>query len=260
MQSPAIDHLPGFRRRFRVTPAPDHVSSEVEDDFHCMQVTVRHDGKIARTIESDMSRAPWTTCPGAKAQLEQTFTGIALDAFATRGEKKTNCTHLHDLALLAAAHAKDEGPLVYDVLVSDPIEGTRRAELRRNGTTVLNWVLLNDSIVQPAELAGLTLDKLRPWIDGLDPALQEAARVLRWGTMVANGRTIPMEKQSHVRQMPLGGCYTFQPRRMAEARRVVAIRDFSHGTAQPLDKHGAAEQDPVTEAPPSATFAGRKTS
>jgi hypothetical protein len=260
VQSCAIDHLPGFRRRFKITPAPDHVSSEVEDDFHCMQVIVRHDGKIAGTIEPHISRAPWTTCPGAQAQLEQTFTGIALDAFATRGEKKTNCTHLHDLAVLAAAHAKDDNPLIYDVLVSDPIEGMRRAELRRNGTTVFSWVLLNDLIVQPAELVGLTLDKLRPWIDSLDPALQEAARVLRWGTMIAHGRSIPMEKQSNARQMPIGGCYTFQARRVTEARRVGAIRDFSHGAAQPLDKHASAEQDPVTGPQTSAAFAGRRIS
>ena len=40
------------------------VRSEVEDDYHCMAVVVRHDGRVAQAVEADMIRAPWTTCPG----------------------------------------------------------------------------------------------------------------------------------------------------------------------------------------------------
>jgi len=50
MRPAPIDTLPGFRRRFIVTPAADRVSSEVEDDYH----------------------------------------------FAARGDKRANCTHLHE--------------------------------------------------------------------------------------------------------------------------------------------------------------------
>jgi hypothetical protein len=102
------------------------VQGEVEDDYHLMSVIVHHDGAVATTIESVMRRAPWTTCPGAPAQLAQTFTGVALNAFAARGEKQANCTHLHDLAVLAAGHAFDAAPVVYDMLVSDPVDGKRR--------------------------------------------------------------------------------------------------------------------------------------
>jgi len=237
MPAAALESLPGFRRRFRVTPGPGWVRSEVEDDFHCMRVTLHHDGKTVTAVEPDLLRAPWTTCPGAPAQLRQTFTGVALDAFAARGDKTANCTHLHDLALLAAAHAGDTRPLVYDVLVSDPIDGLRRAEVRRDGVTVLGWTESAFRIVEPAELAGITLDKLRPWIDTLPPDQQEAARLLRWANMIANGRLIPIEKQSDATRMP-SNCYTFQPERKAIARRVGITRDFSNGTAQPLD--GAA--------------------
>jgi hypothetical protein len=218
-----------------VTPRAGWVRSQVEDDFHHMSVTIHHEGNIATTIEPVMTRAPWTTCPGAVAQLERTFKGVALDAFARRGEKQSNCTHLHDLALLAAAHAADLEPLVYDVLVSDPIGGERRAVLRRNGVAVLGWTENCFRIVEPAELAGMTFDKMRPWIDALDPQLKEAARLLRWGNMIANGRTIPLEKQSDASRMPSGSCYTFQPERAAAARRVGVIRDFSGGKAQPLE-------------------------
>ena len=239
MRPAPIDTLPGFRRRFIVTPASDRVSSEVEDDYHCMGVTIHHDGTVATRVESVMQRAPWTTCPGAVAKLEQTFAGVPLDGFAARGEKRTNCTHLHDLAVLAAAHAADSGPLVYDLLVSDPIEGRLRAELRRNGTRVLGWVLADGRIVEPEELAGIAFDGMRPWIESLDPARQEAARLLRWGTILAHGRTIAWERQSDSSRLPIGNCYTFQPERSAAARRVGVIRDFSQGP-QPLEQHRPA--------------------
>ena len=234
MELPAIDRVPGFRRRFRITPAARWVRSELEDDYHRMTVTVHHDGKVATSIEPVLVRAPWTTCPGAVVQLERTFTGVALEAFAVRGEKQFNCTHLHDLAILAAAHAWDREPLIYDVLVSDPVDGKRRAELRRNGEALLGWTEIGFRIVEPVELAGVTLDKMRPWIDTLDPQQQEAARVLRWGNMIANGRIIPLEKQSNASRMP-PTCYTFQPHRAIDAKRVGVIRDFTAGTARLLD-------------------------
>jgi hypothetical protein len=239
MSPTPIETLPGFRRRFRVTPAAGRVSSEVEDDYHCMGVTLHHDGRVATKIESDMQRAPWTTCPGAVAQLEQTFTGVPLEGFAARGEKKTNCTHLHDLAVLAAAHAADGAPMVYDLLVSDPIDGRRRAELRRNGTRVLDWVVADGRIVEPEELAGTVFDHLGRWIASLDPEKQEAARLLRWGTILAHGRTISWERQSDSSRLPIGNCYTFQPERAVVAKRVGLIRDFSQGP-QPLEEHRPA--------------------
>jgi hypothetical protein len=234
-----IDTLAGFRRRFIVTPAPGKVTTEVEDDYHCMGVTIHHDGQVAKSVESVIQRAPWTTCPGAVARLKETFDGVPLAGFATRGEKKANCTHLHDLAVLAAAHAGDSKPLIYEILVSDPIEGRRQLELRREGTRVLGWVEVNGRITEPPELAGLSFDQMRPWVDSLSPELQEAARMLRWGSLLAHGRTIPWQKQSDASRLPIGNCYTFQPQRYAQAQRVGAVRDFSSGR-QPLEDHRPA--------------------
>lgn len=239
MERAALDQLPGFRRRFRVTPLAGSVRTEVEDDYHSMSVIVHHVEGIATSIVAIMHRAPWTTCPGAVQQLEQTFTGVRLSEFAERGEKRSNCTHLHDLATLGAAHAVDTQPLVYDILVSDSIEGRREAELRRNGVPVLRWTLAGFRLLEPTDLAGLTLDKLSPWIATLESQQQEEARVLRWGSMIANGRAIPLEQQSDAMRMPVGNCYTFQPQRQGEARRVGEIRDFSRGTAEPLAERRA---------------------
>ena len=232
----ALDRLPGFRRRFRITPAAMSVHAAVEDDYHCMAVTIHHDGKTAAAIEPIMERAPWTICPGAVATLQATFTGVALPDFAARGEKRENCTHLHDLAILAAAHAADRLPLIYDILVSDPVNERRRMELRRNGTTVLDWVDAQYVIVEPAELAGVRLDKLRPWIESLDAPGREAARLLQWGAILAHGRSRPLEDQSDARTIGVDRCYTFQSRRVASAQRSGAIRDFSAGTSQPLER------------------------
>ena len=98
---------------------------------------------------------------------------------------------------------------------------------------------MDGRIVEPAELAGTMLMKLRPWIDTLDPQRQEEARVLRWGTMAANGRTASIEDQSDATRMQSGSCYTFQPHNAVNARRVGQIRDFSTGAAHPLDKRAA---------------------
>jgi hypothetical protein len=231
-----LDQLPGFRRRFRITPASGVVRGEVEDDYHCMAVTVHHDAGIATAVEPVMERVPWTTCPGAVAMLRETFTGIALADFAARGAKRENCTHLFDLAILAAAHAADDEVLVYDILVSDPIEGRRSVELRRNGGIVMGWSDADYRIVEPAELAGVRLDELRPWIESLDVDKREAARVLQWGAILAHGRSRPLANQSDPRDIGVGRCYTFQSQRVGSAVRIDAIRDFSTGKLQPLER------------------------
>jgi hypothetical protein len=228
-----INSLPGFRRRFRVTPGPGCVQAAVEDDFHCMAVTVHHRDGVSTAVDADMLRAPWTTCPGAVEAIQHAFRGVALRDFDGHGDKTLHCTHLYDLALLAAAHALDEEPLVYDILVSDPVDGVRQAEIRRNSERVIGWSEAGFHVREPEECAGMRLDRLGRWIATLEPSLREPARLLRWGNMLANGRTIPMERQSDASRMP-ATCFTFQPHRAREARRIGQIRDFSAGAAQPL--------------------------
>lgn len=200
-----------------------------------MSVTLVHDNVTANLVKADLVRAPWSTCPGAVAVCEDTFTGIALAAFAAQKVKASNCTHLYDLALLAAVHALDDAPLVYDVFVSDPVEGIRRARLYRNGEAVLGWADAKYRVIEPAELAGMKLNEMRAWIETLDPVQQEAARILNWVSLIAHGRTIPMDKQSDASRMP-PSCYTFQPEQAARSVRIGGTRDFSAGTEQPLEQ------------------------
>lgn len=238
MSVPDIAAVPGFRRRFRIDPAPDRVTTMLEDDYHCMVVTLHHDGTHITQVDADLRRAPWTTCPGAPARLVETFTGVALADVAARGEKQTNCTHLHDLAVLAAAHASDTAPSQIDILVSDhDAEGVNVAELRRDGAPVMRWTIKGFVMREPAEIADMPLMKLRPWIESLPPADKEAAKLLQWGAIVAHGRARPIEQQSDASKMP-PNCYTFQPENAANAVRVGKIFDFSDGKIEPLDHVG----------------------
>ncbi|MCJ8156023.1 DUF2889 domain-containing protein [Sphingomonas sp. LaA6.9] len=234
-----IEALPGFRRRFAVSPVAGRVTAAVEDDYHCMAVTLHHDGEKVTGVGAIMDRAPWTTCPGAPAVLEATFTGVALADVAARGEKQANCTHLYDLAVLAAAHAGDSTPTRFDILVCDPVDGCVVAEIRRDGALVHRIGHRDDIVTAPSAIAGTSLFKLRGWIETLMEPEREAARLLQWGAILAHGRIIPMERQSDASRMP-PNCYTFQPDNKAVAKRIGKIIDFGAGSPEPLDHFDGA--------------------
>ena len=224
----------GFHRRFRMTPRADSVTAAVEDDFHCMAVTLAHDGVAITAVDAVMDRWPWSTCPGATAELATTFTGTALAEVAKRGLKLVNCTHLYDLAIFAAAHATDAGPTLYDVFVGDTVEGRKRCEICKGAAMVLEWTMADDVLVTPELLAGTHLMQMRDWIATLDPATREAARILQWAALIAHGRDIPLADQSDATRMP-PNCFTFQPERAQRAKRIGEILDFSRNERAPLD-------------------------
>lgn len=239
MESATLDALPGFRRHLRVTPSPGQVIAALEDDYHCMAVILRHDGVRVTGIDSVMERVPWTTCPGAPAVLAATFTGVALADVPARGDKKANCTHLHDLTVLAAAHAGETAPILYEIVTCDPVDGLATAEIRRDGVALLQVAHRNHLMEAPAEIAGLSILKLRDWIDSLDAPHREAARLLQWGAILANGRLIPMERQSTASRVP-PNCFTFQPDNAAKAIRVGKVIDFTATPLTPLDHFDGA--------------------
>jgi hypothetical protein len=150
-----------------------------------------------------------------------------------RREKKQNCTHLHDLAVLAAAHALDECGFVYDVVATDPdADSQRTLVISRDGEVLHSWIERDGILVAPGAVAGLTLLTMRNWIGGLSGTSQEAARLLQWGSLVAHGRTMPIEQQSRAADLP-PNCYSFQPERARHANRIGLTRDFAFGS-EPL--------------------------
>jgi hypothetical protein len=248
-EAPDLAELPGYRRSFLVTPGKDRVTTGLEDDYHCMAVTLVHDGQTVTAVEPVMERAPWTTCPGAPLKLKETFTGVALADVAARGEKQFNCTHLHDLAVLGAAHWDDIAPTRYDIFVSDRgSDGRNSAEVFRDGTRIHHWEMENAfTMIVPEAVAGQNILKLRGWIETLPPAEKEAAKLLQWGAIVAHGRAIPIAQQSDASKIP-PNCYTFQPENAKNAVRVGKILDFSAGDGLPLDHFDGAHFQPRSEA------------
>lgn len=226
---------PGYRRRILIEPGPGSVTAELEDDYHRMVVTLRHAYGVVTAVTSEMKRAPWTGCPGAMEQLRQTFEGHPLAAFARRGEKTRNCTHLHDLALFAAGHADEATPIAYDVHVTDPVDGRREARLDRDGAPLLHWVLEGDRFLAPAELAGRRMGELGDWIAAQDRATAEAGRILRWASMIAQGRSMDMPAGMSAMAWPMGSCFHFQPERARDSTRLSgADVDFSAPGREPM--------------------------
>ncbi len=215
------------------------MSAELEDDYHRMVVILTHEDRVVTSVASEMKRSPWTMCPGAMDQLAQTFTGVPLAGFAKRGEKTANCTHLHDLALFAAAHASDMVPVSYDILVGDAVDGARRATLARNGAPMLDWVLegppMREVFAAPEALAGKPMSQLNEFIATQDKPTAEAIRILRWASMIAHGRVRDMPAGMSATEFPGGSCYNFQPDRApVSTRRPGADIDFSKPGAAPM--------------------------
>lgn len=123
---------------------------------------------------------------------------------------------------------------VFDVMASDPVDGRRVLEIRRDGAPVMRWIEQDDVLVAPEEVAGRTLFTLRDWIAGLPEDQREAARFLQWGAIVAHGRGMTRDALDSAAGMP-ASCYTFQPERAAVARRIGEIVDFSAGGRGPLE-------------------------
>lgn len=227
-------NLPGFRRRFLITPAQFAVTAALEDDIHRMAVTLHHDGELVTRVEAEMARHPWDLCPGAVAKVEADFTGRPLAPSARSIDKMANCTHLFDLAELALRHAEDTAPTLYEMLVSDPVDGRVTAVLRRDGQERLRWHLQDDGMLEPHPAQGLFLIGLRPWIATLADEERHEARMLQWASLVAHGRQIPWEIQKGLRALP-GSCFASQPGRHEKCQRIGERIDFSKpGARLPL--------------------------
>jgi hypothetical protein len=229
----------GYRRRILIEPQAGAVTAELEDDYHRMVVTLTHENGVITNVASEMKRSPWTLCPGAMAQLAETFTGVALADVPKRGQKTANCTHLHDLTIFGAAHAAEHAPVAYDILVTDAVENTRRATLARNGAPLLDWTLqggaMNEVFTAPAELAGQPMSRLNDFIATQDKPMAEALRILRWASMVAHGRVRDMPAGMSATEFPAGSCFNFQAERApASFRRPGADIDFSQPGMAPM--------------------------
>lgn len=221
----------GCRRNQLIDPRPGMVRGDVEDDFHHFWVEIDHDGERVTAMRTGAERWPWTTCPAAGSYLAERMTGARLDELAQVDSPFSHCTHQHDLALLAAAHAHDTQPTLLSTFYSDPKEPARTAELYRNGERELLWEIRDSEILSPGIGEGLSLRKLKEWEVTLTPSQRESARVLRRTIYISGGRFFDYGTKTTADQSPAmaGACYSFQPIRSASASITMNKRDFSGG-------------------------------
>lgn len=227
----------GLRRNVLILPADGVIKVELEDDFHHFSVTLEHDGKLVTGVGTGAQRYPWTTCPAAGPFLAGRLTKTPLKDVKGFESPLLHCTHLYDLAVLAARHALIDEQVLYCAFVADPVDGKVFASLRRNGVSVLEWWLEGQDIEPGSTYAGHSLRKLKNWAAELDPEPREHAEVLRRAVFIANGRDFSprsVETAAELETMQ-GACFTFDAERSSQAAPVVGSKkDFTASEAAPL--------------------------
>ena len=245
----------GYRRRIVLYAHEGMVRAGLEDDFHHHEVAVRHDGKRVTAIEGEAIRTPWSSCAGAKALLALLVGApITADIQEVAGLPRASeqCTHWHDLALLAIAQAARGGRRQYDVLVRDRsgrkdeaqlgadgkvtgtprIGGRTRVDVRRDGELVVSWDMEGEEILDPPPYAGWNVRGVLKGVKArCDADTVEAVRVLRRGIQVSGARGLQLARPHRAAEHPalvLGACYAYQESRIQEAtRNPDTERDFS---------------------------------
>jgi hypothetical protein len=223
----------GLNRRVQIATSQTEARAVVEDDYHHFRVTVRHaKGKVLDAF-SQALRFPTAICPAAGGRLSE-LNGMALASSSAAAlghtDARQQCTHMIDLAGLAiAAAARGVKRRHYFAQVPDRREGRTTATLVRDGREVLQWDMDATTVVGPQAYAGVNIGSgFTAWASSLaDLDLAEAALVLRRAIFISGGRGVNLDLPG-LRTGPMGGCWTWQPERAANAHRMVgSTLDFT---------------------------------
>ena len=145
-------------RRIRLTTSPGVALAEMEDHAHAMRCRIHHAAGRITAVDSEFLRYPLTTCPGAETVLRELVgepINVSAREFFGGGKARRNCTHMFDLAWLAARHATRQDTVRdYLMTIPDAPQGHGEAVLRRDGDILLRWHLQDDVIVDPAPFVG----------------------------------------------------------------------------------------------------------
>ncbi len=228
---------PGLWRRILLQPGPGWIGAALEDDMHRFHLRIDHDGERILGVNAKALRHPWTACPGAAPHLSGELPGSLL-ADVVRRDPGQHCTHLLDLAILCAAHARDAQPTRFDITVADRVEDRTTATLAENGEEAMRWQLEGTVIAGPEHLAGLELRKLSEWRKGLPPRDAERAGMLRRAVFISGGRAFvppPALRAADMGQQRMGACYNYQLPQARDSTRTPDWRqDFSMPGKVPL--------------------------
>lgn len=209
-----------YRRRLRLRATKGRVDVELEDSNHAFCLHLLHDGQRVLKVDAETRRHPFVTCAEAVIRL-QPLVGAQLQAdgaaLRQRLPQGANCTHLHDMALFALAHAGEQPGFVrlYDIVVNDERDGLTEARVDCDGEPVHVWQVRRDTVAEPLWHAGKPMKRgFYAWVsqDFQDMPL-EAAVALQRGYFVAQSRRVArlpyQEWPAGADNMPDGTCYSY---------------------------------------------------
>ena len=228
---------PGLWRRILLQPGSGWIGAALEDDAHRFHLRIEHqDGRIARASAKGV-RIPWTGCSGAPDFIAGELTGVLLADVAGR-DPAQHCTHLLDLAIVAAAHADDSELTIYDMQVADRVEDRTTATLFENGEPRLQWQLRDTAIEAPEPFAGLDLRQLSSWKQDFPTREAEWSTLLRRAVFISGLRRFapPVgERAADMGLMRRGACFNYQMPQVENSTSIMERRDFSVGRHEPLE-------------------------
>ncbi len=221
-----------YRRRLRLRAAKGRVDVELEDSNHAFCLLLLHDGQRVLKVDAEVRRHPFVTCSEASARLLPLVgADIRTDdsaALRQRLPQSANCTHLHDMAMLALAHSRDQPSFVrtYDISVADERDGLTAARIDCDGEQVHAWQVCSDAVAEPLEYAGKPMKRgFYVWASRhySDMPL-EAAVALQRGYFVAQSRRVArlpfQDFPASADNMPDGTCYSYNHDVVARALRI----------------------------------------
>ena len=251
-----------YRRRIHLRGQGGHIRGELADDFHHFVVELKVGAKaeadvkdaLVLDIRGEDVRVPWTTCPGAVAPLRKMIgakVSSPLAEIARHTPGREQCTHLHDLACLAIAHAGrlrapvGSGDRVYDVALPDRLKGKTTPSIRCDGQIVHEWFVEGNRIVEAnpnsfsdRPLAGRAFQETLGSLGDAD--LSEAAWILQRAVFVGTGRRHDFERMSdatHFAPVVGAACHSFAEERVRDAKKIAGtVRDYSESPERIFDR------------------------
>jgi hypothetical protein len=215
-------------------PGLGWIGGALEDDMHRFHIRIDHAEGRVTAVAAKAVRHPWSACRGATDFIARELTGERLADVGQR-DPAQHCTHLYDLAILAAAHAADTAPICFDMRVADRIEGRTTATLAENGVERLRWRLDGTMIVG----AGKDLRQLSTWKRELSPREAQWATLLRRAVFVSGARQYrapSLEQTAALNRGRMGVCFNYQlPQAEGSTRTPNWHRDFSESGREPLE-------------------------
>ncbi len=221
-----------FRRRISLRVSAGEARGALVDDFHHVRVGLASADGVVSAVRADAIRIPWTTCPLAANELQRLAglpVGVVAAGFDEANDRFLHCTHMLDLAVLAARALRDQSARTdFDMIVDRPCYAHTHARLECSDGFKLGWAVNEDQIEAPLAYAGVSLRAgFRGWARAhLDSEQYEAALTLRRALMVSRGRRYDLDAIERPMRDD-GRCFSFQPQIAAHARRVIAATQTS---------------------------------